>query len=47
VAKGNKWKKPERLEMLLSKFQGLAGEFVFDQLGSKVRKDYEILVEEL
>jgi hypothetical protein len=47
VANSMKWKRNQRLEMMLSKFQGIAGEFVFDQLGSKVRRSYKSLVREL
>lgn len=37
----------ERLDLLLPKLQGDAGDFVFDQLNSKIRNNYSLLKHEL
>jgi len=37
----------EKLDLLLPKLRGEAGIFVYDQLGSKVRRDYRLLTREL
>lgn len=47
IAKRKGWSKSKRLDMMLPKLQGQAGEFVYDQLSSKVRDSYKLLVREL
>jgi len=47
VARRNAWNDNERLDVLIPRLQGLAGEFVFDQLSPAIRRDYSSLVTEL
>ena len=41
------WDEGERLDQLLPRLQGSAGEFVYSQLSTDVRKNYKVLVREL
>ena len=43
IAKRQHWSSDDKLDVLLLKVQGLASEFVFDQLSSKIRQDYKVL----
>ena len=47
VASRRRWSTDEKLDELLPRLQGLAGEFVFDQLDQEARRDYKTLVREL
>ena len=47
VAKLNNWDKKEKLNELLSRLQGEAGDFVFDQLPIKTLESYRRLMKEL
>ena len=47
LANRNKWSKTRRLNELLPRLQGTAGEFVFSQLPSKVINHYDALVKEV
>ncbi|MCP4297519.1 MAG: hypothetical protein GY786_18125, partial [Proteobacteria bacterium] len=47
VAKRNGWDNNEKLDELLPRLQGDAGEFCFGQLSKKTRKNYSKLVTEL
>jgi hypothetical protein len=47
VANRQGWSEDERLDELLPRLQGAPGEFVYDQLPSRVRRDYNSLVKEL
>ena len=40
VASGQSWSTSDKLDQLLPRLQGLAGEFVFDQLDRRTRNDY-------
>ena len=47
IAQRREWTKAMKLDMLLQKMEGDAGEFVYDQLSSKTRKNYKLLTREL
>ena len=47
VADTQKWSDDERLDQMLLKLQGVAGEFVFAQLSHTVRSNYKTLCKEL
>jgi hypothetical protein len=47
VASRSRWTDDEKLDELLPKLQGEAGEFVFDQLKHKTRSNYRKLINEL
>lgn len=47
IAKRQGWDDDEKLDILLPKLQGEAGSFVYDQLSSKVRNNYQLLKKEL
>lgn len=47
VAKRQKWSDEERLDEMLPRLQGVAGEFVFGQLTHTIRTDYKALCKEL
>lgn len=47
VASRSRWSDEEKLDELLPKLHGEAGEFVFDQLKHKTRSNYRKLVDEL
>ncbi|MEW8548674.1 MAG: hypothetical protein AB2693_34670, partial [Candidatus Thiodiazotropha sp.] len=47
VADRQKWSEEERLDQMLPKLQGVAGEFVFGQLSRNIRSDYKALCKEL
>lgn len=47
VAKRKGWTEDERLDELLPRLQGPAGEFVFEQLSKRTRSNYKKLVAEL
>ena len=47
IARRQGWSREEKLDELLPKLQGAAGEFVYDQLSSTVRQDYRALTQEL
>ncbi|MEW8546514.1 MAG: zinc finger CCHC domain-containing protein [Candidatus Thiodiazotropha sp.] len=47
VAKRQKWSDEERLDEMLPRLQGVAGEFVFGQLTHSIRTDYKALCKEL
>ena len=47
VADRQKWSDDERLDQMLPKLQGVAGEFVFGQLSRTVRSNYKTLCKEL
>ena len=47
IARRQGWSREEKLDELLPKLQGAAGEFVYDQLSSTVRQDYKTLTREL
>ena len=47
VADRHNWSDDQRLDELLPKLQGQAGEFVYGQLKQKVRNNYKALVKEL
>ncbi len=47
IAKRQGWDDEEKLDILLPKLQGEAGSFVYDQLGSKTRNNYQLLTKEL
>ena len=47
IAKRRCWTEDEKLDELLPRLQGVAGEFVFSQLSSKSRQKYNKLVKEL
>ena len=47
IAKREHWTDQEKLDKLIPKLQGEAGEFVFDQLDGKTRKNYKALKKEL
>ena len=47
VADRQKWGEEERLDQMLPKLQGVAGEFVFGQLSRNNRSDYKALCKEL
>ena len=47
VSKRKGWSSEERLDELLPKLQGEAGNFVFDQLNSRTRNNYKLLCQEL
>ena len=47
IAKRRCWTEDEKLDELLPRLQGVAGEFVFSQLSSKSRQKYHKLVTEL
>ena len=44
VADRQKWSDDERLDQMLPKLQGVAGEFVFGQLSRTVRSNYKLSV---
>ena len=47
VASRQRWSDDERLDQMIPKLQGVAGEFVFSQLPRSVRSDYKGLCKEL
>lgn len=47
LAKRSKWSDEEKLNELLPKLHGEAGEFVFDQLKNKTLSNYRKLISEL
>lgn len=47
VAKRKHWNDDEKLDELLPRLQGPAGDFVFEQLSKRTRSDYRKLVKEL
>ena len=47
ISKRRGWSEEKKLDELLPKLQGSAGEFVYDQLPSKVRQNYSALTREL
>ena len=47
VASRQRWSVDDRLDELLPRLQGVAGEFVFDQLNRQTRGSYQALVNEL
>ena len=47
VARIKHWTPDQKLEELLPRLQGTAGEFVYDQLAPATRRDYASLIEEL
>ena len=47
IALRRQWSEDEKLDALLPRLQGKAGEFVYGQLPRKVRSDYKSLVREL
>lgn len=47
VAELHNWNKKQRLAELLPRLQGLAGDFVYDQLSREVRGSYRKLIKEL
>ena len=47
VASRQRWTEDNRLDELLPRLQGVAGEFVFDQLNRHTRGNYQTLVREL
>jgi len=47
VATRARWTEDEKLDVLLPRLQGAAGEFVFDQLSAEIRNDYNGLIREL
>ena len=47
IASRQHWSKPQKLNALLPRLQGIAGDFVYGQLPTAVRRDYDSLVSEL
>jgi len=47
VAIRHSWSDEDRLDVLLPRLQGIAGEFAYDQLSQEVRQDYLALISEL
>lgn len=47
IAQRQGWDDDEKLDVLLPRLQGEAGSFVYDQLSSRVRNNYELLTREL
>ena len=47
VAARQRWSTDDKLDELLPRLQGLAGEFAFDQVDPETRQDYNLLVREL
>ena len=47
VAAPRKWDRETQLDELLPRLQGLAGEFVYNQLPKSSRRNYKLLVQEL
>ena len=47
IARRQEWTDEEKLDVLLPRLQGEAGEFVYGQLSKKVRKDFKALAKEL
>ena len=44
IADDNEWSEQEMLSVLLPKFQGDTGEYVFEVLSKKIRSEYKKLV---
>ena len=47
IASRQGWSTGDKLDELLPRLQGIAGEFVFDQLTREIRSNYKLLIKEL